>query len=53
MGEVLNEVDFDQLKIENEQYIAKINQRNQDLVRLKLNAGNSLQGLNSYKVPLF
>lgn len=50
MGEVLHEVDFNQLKIENQQYIEKIDERNQDLLRLKLMAGNTLQVLNSYKV---
>jgi len=49
MGEVLHEVDFNQLKIENQQYIEKIDERNQDLLRLKLMAGNTLQILNSYK----
>ena len=52
MGEVLHEVDFNQLKIENQQYIEKIDERNQDLLRLKLMAGNTLQLLNSYKVQL-
>ena len=50
MGEVLHEVDFNQLKIENQQYIEKIDERNQDLLRLKLMAGNTLQVLNTYKV---
>merc|ERR1712178_281766 len=48
MGEVLHEVDFNQLKIENQQYI----ERNQDLLRLKLMAGNTLQVLNLYKKKL-
>ena len=46
---MLHEVDFNQLKIENQQYIEKIDERNQDLLRLKLMAGNTLQILNSYK----
>lgn len=50
MGEVLHEVDFNQLKIENQQYLERIDERNQDLLRLKLMAGNTLQVLNSYKV---
>lgn len=49
MGEVLNEVDFKQLKIENSQYLEKIEERNQDLLRLKLMATNTLQVLNTYK----
>ena len=52
MGEVLHEVDFNQLKIENQQYIEKIDERNQDLLRLKLMAGNTLQVLNTYKVRM-
>ena len=50
MGEALHEVDFQQLKIENSQYLERIDERNQDLLRLKLLAGNTLQVLNSYKV---
>lgn len=50
MGEVLHEVDFNQLKIENQQYLEKIDDRNKDLLRLKLMAGNVLQVLNTYKV---
>ncbi|XP_046545033.1 coiled-coil domain-containing protein 113-like [Haliotis rubra] len=53
MGEVLHEVDFNQLKIENQQYLEKIDERNQDLLRLKLMAGNTLQVLNSYKKKLY
>jgi hypothetical protein len=49
MGEVLLEVDFSQLKIENQQYIEKIDERNQELLRLKMMAGNTLQVLNAYK----
>uniref|UniRef100_A0A673X4L7 Cilia- and flagella-associated protein 263 n=1 Tax=Salmo trutta TaxID=8032 RepID=A0A673X4L7_SALTR len=52
MGEALHEVDFQQLKIENSQYLERIDERNQDLLRLKLLAGNTLQVLNSYKKKL-
>ncbi|XP_066927091.1 cilia- and flagella-associated protein 263-like [Clytia hemisphaerica] len=52
MGEVLHEVDFNQLKIENSQYLEKIDERNQDLLRLKLMATNVLQILNTYKKKL-
>lgn len=52
MGEILHEVDFSQLKIENQQYIEKIDERNQELLHQKLMAGNSLQVLNSYKKKL-
>lgn len=50
MGEVLHEVDFNQLKIENQQYLEKIDEKNQDLLRLKLMDGNVQQILNTYKV---
>ena len=50
MGEVLHEVDFNQLKIENQQYLEKIDEKNQDLLRLKLMAGNVQQILNMHKV---
>jgi len=52
MGEVLHEVDFNQLKIENSQYLEKIDERNQDLLCLKLKATNVLQVLNTYKEKL-
>ena len=50
MGEVLHEVDFNQLRIENQQYLEKIDERNQDLLRLKQMTGSTTQVLNSYKV---
>ena len=50
MGEVLHEVDFNQLQIENKQYQEKIEERNQELLKLKLKAGNTQQVLNLYKV---
>ncbi|EDO35964.1 predicted protein [Nematostella vectensis] len=52
MGEVLHEVDFNQLKIENQQYLEKIDEKNQDLLRLKLMSGNVQQILNTYKKKL-
>ncbi|KAM7146717.1 cilia- and flagella-associated protein 263 [Macrochelys suwanniensis] len=52
MGEALHEVDFQQLKIENAQFLEKIDERNQDLLQLKLTVGNTLQILNSYKRKL-
>jgi len=45
-------VDFSQLKIENQQYIEKIDERNQELLRLKMMAGSTLQVLNAYKKKL-
>lgn len=50
LGEALHEVDFQQLKIENAQFLEKIDERNQDLLQLKLTVGNTLQILNFYKV---
>ena len=43
MGEVLHVIDFDQLKIENQQYLEKIEERNNELLRLKLTTGNTVQ----------
>ena len=42
MGEVLHVIDFDQLKIENQQYLEKIEERNNELLRLKLTTGNTV-----------
>ena len=50
MGEVLHAIDFDQLQIENKQYLAKIEERNAELLKLKMTAGNTVQILNYYKV---
>lgn len=50
MGEALHDVDFQQLKIENAQFLETIEGRNQELIRLKLASGTTLQVLNSYKV---
>ena len=50
MGEVLHEVDFNQLKIENQQYLEKIDERNQDLLRLKMMHTSTQQVLNTFKV---
>eukprot|EP00128_Syssomonas_multiformis_P005595 Colp12_sorted_trinity150504_noHs@32499 len=52
MGEVLHAIDFDQLKIENKQYLEKIDERNKELLKLKLTAGNTLLVLNTYKKKL-
>uniref|UniRef100_A0A0R3W8J4 Cilia- and flagella-associated protein 263 n=1 Tax=Taenia asiatica TaxID=60517 RepID=A0A0R3W8J4_TAEAS len=43
MGEVLHEVDFEQLKIENAQFLEIIDGKNQELLRLKLTAGRVTQ----------
>ncbi|XP_012599435.1 cilia- and flagella-associated protein 263 isoform X1 [Microcebus murinus] len=51
-GEVLHEVDFQQLKMENAQFMETIEGRNQELIQLKLVSGNTLQVLNTYKSRL-
>lgn len=50
MGEVLHEVDFEQLKIENTQFLEIIDGKNRELVRLKSTAGRITQKLNALKV---
>ena len=50
MGEALHDVDFQQLKIENAQFLETVEARNQELIQLKLVSGNTLQILNAYKV---
>ncbi|XP_070253819.1 cilia- and flagella-associated protein 263 [Myotis yumanensis] len=52
VGEALHDVDFQQLKIENAQFLETIEGRNQELIRLKLASGTTLQVLNSYKTRL-
>ncbi|XP_012662282.1 coiled-coil domain-containing protein 113 isoform X2 [Otolemur garnettii] len=52
VGEALHEVDFQQLKIENAQFLETIEGRNQELIQLKLVSGNTLQVLNTYKSKL-
>ncbi|XP_063510386.1 coiled-coil domain-containing protein 113 isoform X1 [Pongo pygmaeus] len=52
VGEALHDVDFQQLKIENAQFLETIEARNQELTQLKLSSGNTLQVLNAYKSKL-
>ncbi|ERE79156.1 coiled-coil domain-containing protein 113 [Cricetulus griseus] len=52
VGEALHDVDFQQLKIENAQFLETIEARNKELIRLKLASGNTLQVLNTYKNKL-
>jgi|UniRef100_A0A7S4LA27 chromosome segregation ATPase len=47
MGEVLHAIDFDQLKIENQQFLERIEQKNKELVKLKLTTGNTVQTMNA------
>ncbi|XP_078257814.1 cilia- and flagella-associated protein 263 [Rhinoraja longicauda] len=51
-GELLREVDFHQLKIENTQFFRQIEQYNQDLLQLKVMTGQTQIVLNSYKRKL-
>ncbi len=44
-----HEVDFEQLKIENQQLQGKVDSKNQELLKLKLSSGKTLLVLNSYK----
>lgn len=52
MGEVLHVIDFDQLKIENQQYLERIEERNNELLRLKLTTGSTVATLNVLKKKL-
>ncbi|CAF1550148.1 unnamed protein product, partial [Didymodactylos carnosus] len=52
MGETLHEVDFNQLKIENKQYLDKIDEKNYELIVLKRQVGQATQQLNRYKDEL-
>ncbi|TEA27434.1 hypothetical protein DBR06_SOUSAS25110013 [Sousa chinensis] len=49
VGEALHDVDFQQLKIENAQFLKTIEARNQELIQLKLVSRNTLRILNAYK----
>jgi hypothetical protein len=49
MGEVLHEVDFKQLKIENKQYMDKIDEKNNEMIKLKKMVGLATQTLNYRK----
>lgn len=40
---MLNTVDFDQLKIQNQQFLEKVEERNAELIKLKLTAARTLQ----------
>jgi hypothetical protein len=52
MGDVLHYIDFHQLQIENKQYVAKIEERNQELLKLKMTTGSTVQVLNTLKKQL-
>uniref|UniRef100_A0A671EL12 Cilia- and flagella-associated protein 263 n=1 Tax=Rhinolophus ferrumequinum TaxID=59479 RepID=A0A671EL12_RHIFE len=52
VSEALHDVDFQQLKIENAQFLEAIEARNQELIHLKLASGTTLQVLHAYKTRL-
>ena len=43
LRDVLHYIDFHQLQIENKQYVAKIEERNQELLKLKMTTGSTVQ----------
>ncbi|XP_074439599.1 cilia- and flagella-associated protein 263 isoform X2 [Larus michahellis] len=52
MGETLCEVRLQQLQVRNAQYQEKIDEKNQELLQLKLTSGKTVQVLNFYKRKL-
>eukprot|EP01041_Mallomonas_annulata_P008370 gene8370-17251_t len=52
IGDVLHYIDFHQLQIENKQYVAKIEERNEELLTVKMSTGKTLQALNELKQRL-
>lgn len=50
VGDILTEIDFQQLKIENAERIEKIEDRNKDFFRLKTNGTVTTHVFNHYKV---
>ncbi|KAF1650939.1 hypothetical protein FQA23_0006682, partial [Aptenodytes patagonicus] len=52
MGETLREVRLQQLQVRNAQYQEKIEEKNQELLQLKLTSGKTVQVLNFYKRKL-
>ena len=52
VGDVLHYIDFHQLQIENKQYVAKIEERNDELLNLKVTTGKTIQALNDFKKKL-
>ncbi|XP_050760158.1 coiled-coil domain-containing protein 113 [Gymnogyps californianus] len=52
MGETLHELRLQQLQVRNAQYQEKIDEKNQELLQLKLTSGKTVQVLNFYKRKL-
>lgn len=49
LGDALHYIDFHQLQIENKQYVARIEERNEELLKLKMSTGAAVQSLNTHK----
>jgi hypothetical protein len=52
MGDALHYIDYHQLQIENKQYLSQIEERNEELLHLKMTTGKAVQKLNSLKHEL-
>lgn len=52
IGDVLHYIDFHQLQIENKQFVAKIEERNEELLTVKLSTSKTLRVLNELKKQL-
>lgn len=52
MGETLAPIDFDQLRIENHQYLQKIDEKNNEMLRLKMISTRTTTDLNERKAKL-
>lgn len=52
VGDALHYIDFHQLQIENKQFIAKIEERNEELLNVKMSTGKTTQTLNDLKKKL-
>lgn len=52
VGDVLHYIDYHQLQIENKQYTAKIEEKNEELLTVKLSTTKTIQALNEYKRKL-
>lgn len=53
VGDALHYIDFHQLQIENKQFIAKIEERNEELLSVKMSTGKTTQTLNDLKKKLY
>mmetsp|Transcript_30990 Transcript_30990/g.44526 ORF Transcript_30990/g.44526 Transcript_30990/m.44526 type:complete len:330 (-) Transcript_30990:956-1945(-) len=52
VGDVLHYIDYHQLQIENKQYTSKIEEKNEELLTVKLSTTKTIQALNEYKRKL-